>query len=330
MEPAVATHAPATPRAITASRLLFAASLPCAGIAICAPFAAWGWFPDLCLHLSCTAALTLLPGLIAVRRQPFRCGFLLSAMVLGLWPWLGAAHTPRAPLPDTAGMRFVTANIYDFNEQRPQALAALIALDADLLAVQEVWPGDEAVLAEHWPYRIWHRDRGLFASALLSRLPLRDTRIHDLEGYALIETVAQTDTGPLRVFVVHLASPKRQERAALRGRQMARLTNLIDASSGPLLIAGDFNLSAASPSWRDLCAETALLRPAGPGPATWPRWLGPFGIDLDHVAGRGVAFAPLELVAIPGSDHLGLRTRVALLKATGDAPASDDQTKRRK
>lgn len=314
MSPAVAPEPAPRPRSLTATRLLFAASLPCAGICLGAPFAAFGWFPDLCLHLSWVAALTLLPGFIAVRRAPLRCSILFVAMICGLWPWAGAAYAPRAP-STTDGLHVASSNLYDFNPQRELALQSLIALEVDLLAVQEVVRTDEPVLAQHWPHVLWSYKRDLFACALLSRYPFTHSRIHELEEYALIEAVVQTPSGALRVFVVHLASPKRPERAAMRGRQLARLAELVRDSPEPVLIAGDFNLSAAAPAWKAFSAQTEMLRPPGGGPATWPTWLGPFGIDLDHIAGRGVALAPLETVAIPGSDHRALRTRVSLRSA---------------
>jgi vancomycin resistance protein VanJ len=310
--PTAATEPPPRPRSIVVTHFLFAASLPCAGIAVCAPFAALGWFPDLCLHLSWVAALTLLPGIIAVRRQPLRCSILFLAMICGLWPWVSSAYAARAPIPTSDGIRVATGNLFDFNPRRDAALRSLLALEVDLLAVQEVLRTDEPVLTQNWPHVIWSEKRELFACALLSRFPFSQTRIHELEEYALIEAVVQTPNGPLRVFVVHLASPKRPERAAMRSRQLVRLAELVRASLEPVLITGDFNLSAAAPDWAKFSAEAQVLRPSGLGPATWPYWLGPFGIDLDHIAGRGVALAPLETVVIPGSDHRALRTRVTL------------------
>lgn len=312
MEPAVAAEAVPRPRPLTVARLLFAASLPCAAISLCTPFASWGWFPDLCLNLSWVAALTLLPGIIAGRRQPVRAGILMLAMLCGLWPWVWAAYVPRAPQPTSDGVTIVTANIYDFNPTRGDALTTLLALEVDLLALQEVLPTDRAVLAQRWPHILWNPDRALLASALFSHHPFSFAHIHNLEDFALLEAVVQTPAGPLRIFVVHLASPKHPERAAMRSRQLVRLAELVEASAEPVLIAGDFNLSAAAPSWKDFSLRTKILRPVGSGPATWPRWLGPLGIDVDHIAGRDLALAPLEIVVIPGSDHRALRTRVAL------------------
>jgi len=306
----VAPAQPVAGRRLTLARVCFAASLPPAVVAGCAPFAALGWFADLCLHLSLLAALTLVPGVIILRRDPWRGGLLGVAVLAGCWPWLLAAYAPRAPLTKD-GWSLVSANLYDFNPRRDDALAFVRDLDADLIAVQEVWPADEAVLSTRWPHAVWHRDRGLFASALLSRHPIRFAHIHPLEEYALVEALIDLPSGPLRVFVVHLASPKRPERAAMRARQLIRLAELVNTSREPVVVAGDFNLSVAAPAWREFCQRTGLLRPAGSTPSTWPDWLGPLGIDLDHIVGRGVTLAPLTSFSIPGSDHRAVRTWVA-------------------
>ncbi len=296
------------------TRWLFAASLPVATIAMASVIAPWFWIGELCLHLSWQASLALLPALIAVRRERWRAGLLFLAMLCGILPWITAAYETRAPVtvPGSAGIRLATANLYDFNPQRERALARILELEVDLMALNEVLPPDEAVLSGRWPYIVWSNQRGLLSSALLSRFPIVWSHVHDLDEFALVEALVQTPQGPLRILVVHLASPKRPEKATRRDRQLQRLAGLARESADPLVIAGDFNLCVATSQWRQFVNDARVLRPAGAGPATWPTWLGPMGLDLDHVAGRGVAMSPLQSFRIPGSDHRGLITLLTL------------------
>ena len=271
----------------------------------------------LCLHLSWQASLALLPATIVVRRHRGRAGFLLVAMMVGFWPWVLAAYAVRTPLANHDSLKIATGNLFDFNEQRSIMLDTLLHLDVDLLAVQEVLREDEAALTARWPhasgpYAVWNHDRELLGSALLSRHPIMWSHIHDLEGFALIEALVRTPSGVLRVFVVHLASPKRPTRAAIQDRQLIRLAHLVQASVEPVVIVGDFNLSSGAPQWRRFTTTAQVQRPPGISPGTWPTWLGPFGIDIDHIAGRGVGFSPLQVWTIPGSDHRGLITQVSL------------------
>ena len=266
----------------------------------------------LCLHLSWQASLALLPAIIAVRRHRGCAGFLLVAMMVGFWPWVLAAYAARTPLANHDSLKIATGNLFDFNEQRSTMLDTLLHLNVDLLAVQEVLREDEAALTASWQYTVWNHDRELLGSALLSRHPIMWSHIHDLESFALIEALVRTPGGFLRVFVVHLASPKRPTRAAIQDRQLIRLAHLVQASAEPVVIVGDFNLSSGAPQWRQFTTTARIQRPPGISPGTWPTWLGPLGIDIDHIAGRGVGFSSLKVWTIPGSDHRGLITQVSL------------------
>ena len=73
-----------------------------------------------------------------------------------------------------------------------------------------------------------------------------------------------------------------------------------------MIVAGDFNATPWSPHFRDLLATTGL-RDAGSGRGwlpTWPTWLGPAGIPIDHVLVKGpVTVAGLSLGPDVGSDY---------------------------
>jgi endonuclease/exonuclease/phosphatase (EEP) superfamily protein YafD len=296
------------------SRWLFAAALPFAAIALAAPFATWNWLAGLCLHVSWQSVLALLPALLFQRRRRVRAAILLLAAACGLWPWMNAARTARALAPVSDVLNIASANLYDFNPTRSAAVAAVADLDVDLLGLQEVLPADHAVLAGRWPYQVWTRERDLLASALLSRHPIAWSMVHDLEGFALVDALVMAPRGLLRVYVTHVYSPKRPQRAVARDRQLEQVARLVAESVQPVLLLGDFNLSAAAPEWRTFSTAAAVRRPPGIGPATWPAWLGPLGLDLDHIVGRDVALAPLSTFAIPGSDHRGLLGAVQLLR----------------
>lgn len=73
----------------------------------------------------------------------------------------------------------------------------------------------------------------------------------------------------------------------------AALQEVVDADEA--MIAGRFPHRAwphAGPPWS--------------WPATWPAWLGPFGLAIDHVLVRDVALGRMRSVNLPGSDHRGV------------------------
>jgi endonuclease/exonuclease/phosphatase (EEP) superfamily protein YafD len=93
---------------------------------------------------------------------------------------------------------------------------------------------------------------------------------------------------------------------AWRGAQ-DELSGWATRTTGPLVVAGDFNASVDHPGMRQLLA-TGLRdahEVAGAGrPVTWPngRMLPPF-VQLDHVLVRGLDVESADDVRVPGSDH---------------------------
>lgn len=74
----------------------------------------------------------------------------------------------------------------------------------------------------------------------------------------------------------------------------------------PLIVAGDFNASAAHAPYRD--AKRGMFDTAGLWPrATWPlrRWHPPF-TDIDHILVRGLAVRDQGTVDVAGTDHRGV------------------------
>jgi vancomycin resistance protein VanJ len=281
-------------------------------IAVASVLAPWWWVGELGVHCSGLAAIALLPALMVCWRRPAWMAVLLATMGIGCWPWWRSAREPRAAVVHQASFSVATANLYDFNQQRDTALASIGAMPVDVLAVQETHPSDRHSLLQRWSYAVLTEDRRLLASALFSRHPIVWSFVHDLDGYALVDALVQTPTGLVRIYVAHLQSPTSPARLANRTRQLHQLALLIRESAEPVLLLGDLNLGSVSPRWSTFTREADLRRPDGRTPATWPAWLGPAGTDIDHVAGRGVAFGPLEAFTIPGSDHRGLRTVCAL------------------
>jgi endonuclease/exonuclease/phosphatase (EEP) superfamily protein YafD len=52
-----------------------------------------------------------------------------------------------------------------------------------------------------------------------------------------------------------------------------------------------------------ILTDTGLRPAAGTAPATWPTWVGPLGIAIDHILARDLALGPVTAHALPGSDH---------------------------
>lgn len=82
----------------------------------------------------------------------------------------------------------------------------------------------------------------------------------------------------------------------------------------PLVMAGDFNATAAHPQFRALAAGLVEASPRfGPwAGATWPADMDlPAFAGIDHVLVRGLAVLDSERFSVPGTDHHGIVAHLA-------------------
>jgi len=277
------------------------------------------WYPgELATHWTLHAALLMLPGWLAVREDARWGRVFLLAMVLALLPFLRAAYAPRAAATlDGAGQPVVVAegNLYYWNHERAALRRALLERAADVIGLAEIIPADRAAWQDDpaFPYQLWQDDHGsAIEVALLSRQRILFSRVHDLGGVHAIEALLDLGAGPLRVVMTHLSSPTSAQLWHGRDRQIRQLAGLLAGSREPLVVLGDLNLTLADPLWPVLLAGAGLRTAAGHEPASWPDWLGPCGIAIDHILVRGTAIDGLRAFTLPGSDHRGLCAELAV------------------
>ncbi len=298
--------------------LLLAATLwPMIGIML-AQLSAWTWYGELASHWTVHGALALLPAMVVFRRDTRWGRLLFVLLVLAVLPWVQTSWAPRAVLSGTpiAQASIATANVQFFNTDRAATQAVIAALESDLVALQEVTSTDETLLRANprWPFQVWTGRADVTKVALLSRRRIVTHRIHDFDGSSVIEALVDLGESPLRVFVVHPMAPVDQELTARRDRQLAMLARELDVERHPepILVLGDFNLTAGAPMWRTFTGYTGLRRAPGISPATWPSVFGPFGITIDHMLARGAALGEVTTFPIPGSDHRGVQASVII------------------
>lgn len=224
----------------------------------------------------------------------------------------------------SVALRLATYNAHDCigrdGQYSPSRIAQVIEmLDADLVALQEVTLDHQGDLLatlrggtgmQVVDGTLAARGIGRYGNLLLSRLPIRDQRLHDLsslgrETRGAIGASIATSGGLLHVLATHLGL-RRQERAG----QIARLLEVSTQLSGPLVLMGDLNAW-----WR---ADLRPLRYAGMRacarrgfPARWPL------LALDQVWVRaparvlGCRVVNNQLTRL-ASDHLPLLADVAI------------------
>ena len=174
-------------------------------------------------------------------------------------------------------LRVVTWNIWwrygPWQRRRPAIEATLASLNADIIALQEVWDDGAADLAgelgqalsyHHVYQRSEHRDDIGFGNAILSRWPIatRDWRPlpgepESGEGRCVLFAEVDGARGPLQVFSTHLNW--RFDHSHIRQQQVAEIARLVASKrsrSYPPIVCGDFNAEPMSEEIRMMTGHT--------------------------------------------------------------------------
>ncbi len=225
----------------------------------------------------------------------------------------------RAKAPSGTALRFLSANLrYGRAEAAP--LVRYAEEGADIVALQELTPAalarlEAAGLDRMFPHRALREMDEPGGVGIWSRYPISDVRIDDgfwlgmLAGDVHVPGAAAAT----RVLTVHLSAPWPDPLQGWRD-DLARLAGTLlkaaQASSGPVLLAGDLN---ATPDMREF---RRLLRQgyqdagaqAGAGVVrTHPADIvAPPVFAVDHILTRGYVATSVRTLQIPGSDHRGL------------------------
>jgi endonuclease/exonuclease/phosphatase family metal-dependent hydrolase len=218
-------------------------------------------------------------------------------------------------------------------------ISALGAIDADVIGLQEVgWHRRHhqrvdqfAYLREHTAYEVVEglvRDplRARFGNALLTRIPVRETRWIDLKVMGHVPRAAllvdlEAAATPIRVVVVHLGlTPWERE------RQTRRLIDEIATDEGtppPTALMGDFNMLRASTRASRVLDEhfpVCIRRP------TFPARQPTLSLDRIYLSGDwNLAEAKVfrRGPASQASDHLPLVARARFTAQELNSRASD-------
>lgn len=243
-----------------------------------------------------------------------------GAMVPMAAPKIFAAIGPGAEVT------LVSANLRRANDRPAQMLRDLLALDADILALQEIPPtflDDHPALRRAYPYGRTHFSPiPPGGRAVLSRLPPAldgpPTRGGDQPGHAAASFKVGAAT--LRVMSVHFDWPLIGAQAMQIDRFGRFADDFAPAHGVHAALVGDFN---AGP-WSDTVARAGAIVGAAPVDGLIGTWRGaapsdlpgpvsalPFGLPLDHILlTSGVRLRAISTAPIAGSDHLALRATI--------------------
>jgi endonuclease/exonuclease/phosphatase (EEP) superfamily protein YafD len=286
------------------------------------------WVIDLTTHfrvqyLAVTLALLVL---LALRRRWRVCVVLAAAGAVSIVPVV--PYLPLAPRGAAVAaeprLKVVSVNVSYRQFSARRLLEIVREVGPDVVVVQELTPYAAEVLAPLDEILLHHFKmpaEGPFGIAVWSRLPLESAVPFALGRQPAIEARVRFGDGAFTVLGVHLNAPTSPRRAAARNNELRLLAERSAAIEGPLVVAGDFNLTPYSPWFGDWLAASGLTdsRRGRTPSVSWPAVLPILGIPIDHVA-VSPEFAIVAHRRLPdfGSDHYGVLAELAL--AGGETP----------
>ncbi|MEQ8697811.1 MAG: endonuclease/exonuclease/phosphatase family protein [Bauldia litoralis] len=331
-----------------------------AGAAVLAELGEHWWAGDLFAHfrfhyLAIGAALIAAAVLV---RPRWLALVVLAACTPHLWSLFAYPTAAQARSPALPTLRVVSINLLFDNTDKPSVARFLRRIKADIVCAQEAdasWRRLLASLRADYPYQT---DRAAGPEVVLSRHPIVASErrfpsetvvrtagavspFRDLASalkrrsvssrYSYLTARVRTPGGTVRILCVHPPYGLRRGLAFRQNLHLAAIAIEARASRRPVLVMGDFNLTAYSPRFRTLLAQ-ARLRAADHGlwwPRTWPTpspysWVPRYipGIAIDHILlDPRIAVVTLRRGPNVGSDHFPLIAELQVAPSPGANPA---------
>jgi endonuclease/exonuclease/phosphatase (EEP) superfamily protein YafD len=190
---------------------------------------------------------------------------------------------------EAAGLRLVTLNVWFRNRDFDRVAAFLDSTAADVIVLQEVSDQEALEIASRtsdYTHAYVAAARAHHGVAILSRHPIESGVPVELVpgGVTVAEVTLIVDGRAVTVIGAHLHWPVGPRSAALRNAEIDALAARAAAVEGPVIVAGDLNMTLWSPWFGRLLAESGLAECTGGAalPGSWPVWAGPAAIRIDH------------------------------------------------
>ena len=308
-----------------AGAAVFMGAITCAGT-ILGFFGRWGWVLELLSHFRpqylLLLAMVIVPLVLARRWK--------TVVVVGCFAAINLVTVfamyvaPSRGEVEGVSLRCVLFNVNTANVRHADVAAFLQRSDADvimLLETDDIWLSAMRELLDKYPYSAAAPRKDNFGIGLFSKVPI----VGGIEamGAASLPAVRARltiDGCELTLVGVHAVPPKSGEYAALRNDLFDSLAGWVPRLDGPVVLLGDLNTTPWSPYFRDLLARTGLSdgRRGFGIKATWPSFLGPFGIPIDHcLVSDDVIVKDFHLGPSAGSDHRAIVVDLVIGTAGG-------------
>jgi endonuclease/exonuclease/phosphatase (EEP) superfamily protein YafD len=310
--------------------LAFSGFLLCFLIALAGPL---GWPMDLFSHfqIQALAAGAVFAVLFAILKARWQAAVASLCAAVAFWQVGSTSIWNRAALADEDGENQITvvaANVGGRAEALDAVLRQIGTEKLDLAVLTELpnaATSSGVVLSDDLPHlagRPALAAPGLSAAVLLSARPMAEAKLIEVNGNPAAILRARycraASTSCLTIFALHPMPPTRAAFYIRQKSMFERLAVELDATEGPVLVAGDFNATPWSPLLKRLVNRTGLKKVVCGGVLT-PTWMSTtpgLGLPIDHFFMRGgIRSAECKTGTFSGSDHVPITGRFILPQA---------------
>jgi endonuclease/exonuclease/phosphatase (EEP) superfamily protein YafD len=289
---------------------------------VCIWFARLSTWLELVVHFSAHAlfaSFVVIPILWVTkhRRTAFVCSLVAAYFIFLVQPWY-LIPLPSSPKPDA--LRVLSWNVYKANEEFDSVVEVIRKSNPDVLVLIEVTP--DLLERAPWITEQYPNSKvlpsltadtgsgiGIFCRNDEPKFSV-DFEVRSFPWRKMPTIVAKLSspdgTRHVDLVATHTYSPLPPSRATLRDTQIRKYLEWAAEQTNPQCLVGDLNTTPWTRSYWEL--ERAGFRDSRHGAGncpSWPAWLGPLGIPIDHAMTRGECKITERKVLSThaGSDH---------------------------
>jgi endonuclease/exonuclease/phosphatase (EEP) superfamily protein YafD len=233
----------------------------------------------------------------------------------------------RDPQPAWAAsapsISIASANVLFENRSPTQGVAALAALDVDVIVLLELTPEwvesmRSAGLLDRYPFQEMTPVKGAATgSGIFSKVPFAAKQVDKAQARLVHSVDVVVGNQTLQIVELHPQAPSAGTVLDSWRKQIEGHAPIVDKRQGPMVLIGDLNASYLHPPFRKLLSHG--LRDAHELMGTGLTFSYPLGdrvppvTRIDHaLITNDIAALSLDEVTIPGSDHRAFVTRLAV------------------
>ena len=253
------------------------------------------WLNSFTLYLYLPAPVLLV---VALRKGRAQLAAVLLVVVVCHLTWVEPDFLQRIEDPiassklHSAKLRIFSANVFS-RDSYPIAIKRIRETDPDVVLLQEYthsWRDalERSDLLEIYVHQETLTREGSYGMAVLSKWPLQDARLVQVDVVSAIAATIVCKEASCRLWHVHGPSPRFFSAVPKLNAYWSKIEQQLRAEPGPLIVAGDFNLTQHS-HWYARLTDIGLHsahRDVGRGYAsTWPNgtWTFVPPIRIDHI-----------------------------------------------